>query len=332
VKLFVPLAVVVCAAALVCFLYLHKQHPGAVSPLEVVGGRLSLGTAPADQKVAGQIPLRNRSALSVAIDAIRPDCGCTDAYVDKPNLAPGEQTVLHVTFNTSGYFREVHKSVLISMRDITQLPTVVGIDTYVQVGHRLNLQSIDLGEAAPGEPLPGAQVKVLRDPRADDEPVQIEGDLSGLILSKGQWTHLNDMDTRDLTFSAPALSLPPGRYTRLCKVVVGSDKPMPLSIAFTVTPSVLCDPPAVDLQIADPSHPYILLKLHAQHPGMVVKTIASSFNACAASVDATDPSNATLRVSSKADAANQAFDILRITCTLNGGKDQTLNVPVMLHR
>ncbi|MCX7927810.1 MAG: DUF1573 domain-containing protein [Candidatus Omnitrophica bacterium] len=61
------------------------------------------GTIPEGTVVRHQFSFVNKTAQPLTIKDVTTSCGCTASSIKNKNLAPGQQTIIEVTFDSKGY-------------------------------------------------------------------------------------------------------------------------------------------------------------------------------------------------------------------------------------
>jgi uncharacterized cupredoxin-like copper-binding protein len=72
---------------------------------------MNLGTIPSDTVISTVIRFTNDGEAPLKIKKVETSCGCTIAKPEKLEIQPGEESQVHVTFNSKGYRGLVHKYV-----------------------------------------------------------------------------------------------------------------------------------------------------------------------------------------------------------------------------
>ena len=72
---------------------------------------MNLGTIPSDTVISTVIRFTNDGDVPLKIQKVETSCGCTIAKPEKLVIQPGEESQVHVTFNSKGYRGLVHKYV-----------------------------------------------------------------------------------------------------------------------------------------------------------------------------------------------------------------------------
>jgi hypothetical protein len=84
--------------------------PGLALPVP----QFDFGTVPAGTVVEHDFVLENRGTAAVRVLKVRSSCGCTAGQVAAAAIAPGEQTSVHVRFDTTGRSGRQNKDVFIT--------------------------------------------------------------------------------------------------------------------------------------------------------------------------------------------------------------------------
>lgn len=76
------------------------------------------GRVPQGEKGKHSFVLKNATQKDLTIIDVHASCGCTTAAVEKKALAPGEETQIEVTFNSSGYSGAIQQFVYVRTDDL----------------------------------------------------------------------------------------------------------------------------------------------------------------------------------------------------------------------
>lgn len=77
----------------------NRSDPQVVLEAE----QLDLGDVHNGAVVRREVPVRNAGDAVLVIDEITTSCGCTTAELEPMQLAPGEQGVLHIAFDSGAH-------------------------------------------------------------------------------------------------------------------------------------------------------------------------------------------------------------------------------------
>lgn len=75
------------------------------------------GTEPAGSKMRHDFVFRNNSGKLVNIQDVTSSCGCTVSEVKNKKVPPGEETVISVEFDSTGYSGHIQQFVYVSTDD-----------------------------------------------------------------------------------------------------------------------------------------------------------------------------------------------------------------------
>lgn len=109
------------------------------------------GTVKQGQSIAHGFELVNTGTAPLVIDRVVATCGCTAAVPEKNQIAPGDKTLINVTFDTTGFQGYKVKSVRLYTNDTQNYSAVLtlqgSVKTEVEVSPiRLNFGRIKRGE------------------------------------------------------------------------------------------------------------------------------------------------------------------------------------------
>ena len=83
---------------------------------------IELGSIAHDARVTRYVELRNRGRKQLVIEKIVATCKCIETNLGKETLAPGETTMLEVTFDAAGYSGKMEQHVWLVTND-TEAPS-----------------------------------------------------------------------------------------------------------------------------------------------------------------------------------------------------------------
>jgi mRNA-degrading endonuclease toxin of MazEF toxin-antitoxin module len=99
--------------------------------LEFEPATVDLGRMAPQTLTAREVVVRNRSASPLTILGIQADCGCTTSEVEDSELAPGESTVLVLSFDSRNYSGAIRRQVQVNTTLGTKvLPVHVTVAPY----------------------------------------------------------------------------------------------------------------------------------------------------------------------------------------------------------
>lgn len=90
---------------------------GAVPELVVDQPAFTFGSVIQGQKVQHAFAIRNKGSAPLTIRGIRPSCGCTAASTTASVLAPGMQSDIRVTFDSTNFAGSVSKTISLDTDD-----------------------------------------------------------------------------------------------------------------------------------------------------------------------------------------------------------------------
>lgn len=101
--------------------------------LVVDPARLDFGRMAQHQVRNAEVTIRNGGTATLEIYGVEPSCGCTVAELKVKELAPGQSTVLPVTFDSKAFSGPQHKTIRLSSNDPDQPNFDIQIEALVLV-------------------------------------------------------------------------------------------------------------------------------------------------------------------------------------------------------
>ncbi len=100
--------------------------------ISVVGGtKFDMGTVDRGQAAQKKVIFKNIGTDTLILGQVEVSCGCTGYVVSNNRIAPGKTGELLITFNSSGYSGEVHKSVTVNSNAADNPKTLIEFTTIV---------------------------------------------------------------------------------------------------------------------------------------------------------------------------------------------------------
>jgi len=100
--------------------------------ISVVGGtKFDMGTVDRGQAAQKKVILKNTGSDTLILGQVEVSCGCTGTVVSNSRIAPGKTGELLISFNSSGYSGEVHKSVTVNSNAADNPRTLIEFTTTV---------------------------------------------------------------------------------------------------------------------------------------------------------------------------------------------------------
>ena len=94
--------------------------------ISVIGGtKFNLGTVDRGQVAQKKVTVKNIGTDTLILGNVEVSCGCTGTVVSNSRLGPGKSGEVQISFNSSGFSGEVHKSVTINSNSSDNPKTVV---------------------------------------------------------------------------------------------------------------------------------------------------------------------------------------------------------------
>jgi len=132
-------------------LFFAPQRTVAQAKLEVVGGmKYDVGILPEDTLYTRSLTLKNIGRDTLSIESVRTSCGCTVAKTDTNGIAPGDSTLLRVSFNTKNFDGPVKKDVYFETNDTSMAKVDIVINAVIKAfvemrPHFVNFHDVKLG-------------------------------------------------------------------------------------------------------------------------------------------------------------------------------------------
>ncbi len=159
-------------------LFLYSQPKLSINTTE-----LNLGKITSGEIAKGKIILKNIGNEELVINSIQPSCGCTTVKQPKHILAPNEEDVAEIEFNSAGYYGQVTKFVNISTNDPsaqnTTIKLLIDIEEILVPESRINW----LGEIA----LDDSVTKTITLTNTSEKPILIKNVLTSAPNVSVKW-------------------------------------------------------------------------------------------------------------------------------------------------
>jgi len=106
---------------------------GVAQPkISVEGGtKFDLGTIDRGKLGEKKLTISNTGTDTLLLGPVEVSCGCTGTVVSSNHIPPGDTAGLLITFNSTGYVGEVHKSVTVNSNDIGSPKTLIEFTAHV---------------------------------------------------------------------------------------------------------------------------------------------------------------------------------------------------------
>ena len=106
---------------------------GVAQPkISVVGGtKFDMGTVNRGQMAQKKVVFKNIGTDTLIVGQVEVSCGCTGTVVSNNRVAPGKTGELLISFNSSGYAGEIHKSVTVNSNSADNPKTLIEFTTTV---------------------------------------------------------------------------------------------------------------------------------------------------------------------------------------------------------
>ena len=180
------------------------------------------GKVAPDAQVSHRFKLRNAGDASLTIGKLSPSCGCTSTMVGKETLAPGDDTELEVTFNTTGLKGMARKSVQVASDDPAAPLQTLSFQAEVLPDITTSTDQVWFGDLAPKD-CRKASVKLES---TNNRPIILDD----VVLSKAPWLGVatrEENSTLWVDFELHADRLPPGALSGSDSVTLKIRSPRP---------------------------------------------------------------------------------------------------------
>lgn len=136
-----------------CFtIFMLPLHASAENPsIEIQKIEHDFGSVPQGVKLHHDFSIKNTGNANLVIRELNPSCGCTAAVLEDPVIPPGKETLIRVTFDTTGFSGEKSKTVRIYSNDPKRSSQVLRIkasivpEIYTEP-HSLEVHNVKKGE------------------------------------------------------------------------------------------------------------------------------------------------------------------------------------------
>lgn len=108
------------------------------------------GTVAQGTKVKHDFKIKNAGDADLYIQGVVPTCGCTVAAPSSDKVAPGQETTIHVEFDTTGFSGDRTKIVRVNTSDMTQPSSTLTLKGTVEPDLIVEPQRVTFGDIARG--------------------------------------------------------------------------------------------------------------------------------------------------------------------------------------
>ncbi|MBL7661983.1 DUF1573 domain-containing protein [bacterium] len=177
------------------------------------------GTVSEGFKVKHDFAVKNLGQAPLVLRQLQAGCGCTAALADSSTIAPGGATLIHVTFDTSGFYGYKSKDIRIESNDPRQPVLVLNLEGIVEREINIDPPRLYFGQIRKGSEASQSvklnlkqNVKILEvTSRSDDFTItkQAEDQLLVSIKSSAKVGLLKSrIVVRTTSTSTPVVSIP----------------------------------------------------------------------------------------------------------------------------
>ncbi|RMG44748.1 MAG: DUF1573 domain-containing protein [Candidatus Dadabacteria bacterium] len=137
---------------LVCCLSISAsaEEEKKLPKLEIPNAEYDFGSVSQGTVVSHDFLIKNKGNAPLVIQRIVPACGCTASTLEKNRVAPGEETVVHVEFDTSGFSGEKYKTVRLYSNDFDQPSALLALKGVVEPDVIVEPRRVYFGEVVKG--------------------------------------------------------------------------------------------------------------------------------------------------------------------------------------
>jgi hypothetical protein len=305
---------------------IHPRHYPIGPRLAITPTMIDLGMIDQGASAKGTFNVESVGAETVQIVKVSANCGCTLVEPRKKRLAPGETTIVDVTFNSTGYWRRFVKQVMVQSNDTLHPNIVVGLTGYVRTGVRLESNTVDLGKACFAGDVSGKLV-VYRDPGQEVEGLSVKGTPDDLIPEIGPWKAAGDLESATIEFKVASIQDTVGAHQRQATLVVGNQE-FPITLTYDVIPTVVCEPTQAYISLKSDGTHFLHLSWNGSTPRF--GEIRSSDGKCRGKITNLAERGCDLAITKATTVDGADFDILHVVYTLgDGGRREVINIPVI---
>jgi hypothetical protein len=194
----------------------------------------------------GTAEIRNVGNGTLIISRVLTECGCTDAGVVRTVLGPGENTLLRVSFNSTGFHRAIRKHVFIETNELPSGVHSIDVNAYVRTGTYIDSDTLYLGAGRFGEHV-AATVEAFRDgPTTEpaDQPCNGAGP-DKIKYAFEPWASFDGGERATCIVSVECLTQSVGTHVAQIDLPTSGGKSSPLKVYFDVLPLVSFTPEVV---------------------------------------------------------------------------------------
>ncbi len=168
--------------------------------LEIVGGTTyDWGkVTPKQNPLKTEIKFKNTGGDSLKIKEVRPGCGCTNAPLDKYNLAPGEETILRVTLNVGSNSGDVTKLIRVTTNEVQNPETTIYLKANVVREISISPNYVTFPEMTIGIETKSNPVKITNASKSDVVLSGFQGSSNAIRIGAKNDVTLKPGETYDL--------------------------------------------------------------------------------------------------------------------------------------
>lgn len=236
-------AVVAMAVLTVCCFRItkHQSKTNAKGPhLQLPREPVDLGNMQPDEKVKRTFEVRNSGDEPLRIAKVTANCGCTEPTIDRDLLLAGETATVTVIFDSSGFYRNVRKQVVLESNDAVNAVAVVYLSGYVQIGLRADTTVLNLGRVRLGQSA-GAEMHLFRDTGRAAGPIKLSDPTKSVTAEIGPWLPYLKSDRARIRVQIASVTDDLGIHRRDVTLETGSYA-FPVRLDYEVVPIVEYSP------------------------------------------------------------------------------------------
>ncbi len=284
--------------------------------LEIPLATVDFGIVEPNQAYPFEVEIRNIGNAPLTVNAAIPSCGCTVASIDKSILEPGEETLLHGVFDSTGFLRQVHKNITLVTDDPQTPAAKIFLKSYVRAGLRIHPTNIFLGSEGSGSKLTGS-FEVICDPSEMDLNIKYQADDPKIKFDQGDWVQEKGMLRATTRITIDPLTDRPGLYTSTFSARLNDSYIVTREIKYQVDPHIVATPKSISMNSDQSSASTTITWRSDSNRPRRFKTIESLYKHC--EIEIAPKKDGSVELSIKNPKLSEAkLDIIKVTYEWEG--------------
>lgn len=296
--------------------------------LEFPQEAVDLGTMEPAQHITRVFEVRSVGTEAVKITKLSTNCGCTVAALDRPAVPPGAKARIAVTFDSTGFSREINKQIFVQSNDANHPAVVVHVRGYVRVGLRADATVLNLGQVRAGGTASG-EVHLVRDRGTSTEPIRVSSETAQVRADVGPWSPYFEAERAAIRLEVPEVSDEVGCHYRNAELSSGSEK-FRVKLDYEVLPVVRSSPSEVSMSANSSLEKTVHLSWSGHDP--VFEGAVAQDDKCAGRIRTAHAGGWELVITPHSGKINRQgdFDLLRVSYALPDlARHETVVIPVV---